>query len=140
VKKLCISLLACLVIIGCATYTLVWNPIQLPPSVSYDKVWPAVVQAVTEYFEIEMIDKESGYLRTAWKEEKSFWGNNKRRRCQIRVVSREPINIQIQIQKQEYEIYNYLTGEGSWVEKGNDKNWEEKLKSEILSRFALLMK
>jgi hypothetical protein len=118
---------------GCmSVVTPVWNPLQFEQKVTYEKVWPAILSAVTESYEIEMVDKDSGFLRTTWKVTKDMLGQQQSRtRISIRIVSKEPLNLQIQAQLQKFES---LTNE--WMDQGNDQEIENSLKALISARFA----
>lgn len=67
-----IAFLACL-LVGCAPKTFVksspgWKVIELREGLSdkYDEAWQTTVDTVARDWDIEIIDKDSGYLRTAW--------------------------------------------------------------------------
>ncbi|MHC4478248.1 MAG: hypothetical protein ACYTEL_21630 [Planctomycetota bacterium] len=59
--------------VGCAPPTFVksapgWKTIELNQELmgNYDKSWQKAVDTIAREYDIEMLDKESGYLRTAW--------------------------------------------------------------------------
>jgi hypothetical protein len=43
-----------------------WEVVDVKPSVKYDDAWQRVVYIVTKKFELEMISKEDGYVRSAY--------------------------------------------------------------------------
>ncbi len=49
-----------------ATVGLLWNTITVRRGVSGDEAWNAVVDLAARRFDIEVISKEDGYLRTGW--------------------------------------------------------------------------
>lgn len=58
---------------GCAPKTFVrsspgWKVIELRPGLlkNYDEAWQTTVDTVARDWDIEILDKQSGYLRTAW--------------------------------------------------------------------------
>ena len=60
-------------IVGCAPATFVrsapgWKVIELRNDIAgnYNKAWQKTVDTIARNWDIEMMDKESGYLRTAW--------------------------------------------------------------------------
>lgn len=68
-----ISLLTALVIVGCAPRSFVktspgWKVIEVREGLcdDCDKAWQTTIDTIARNWDIEMMDKESGYLRTAW--------------------------------------------------------------------------
>ncbi len=68
-----LTLVAGVVLLGaCAPATFVqtlepnWNTITVRRGVSGDEAWNAVVDLAARRFDIEVISKENGYLRTGW--------------------------------------------------------------------------
>ena len=56
---------------GCAPQTFVkaapgWKMIELREGLTYDQAWMIAVDTVTRDWDVEMMDKSSGFLRTAW--------------------------------------------------------------------------
>jgi len=43
-----------------------WATIELREDVSYDKAWTTVMDLIIRNFDIEIAQKENGYIRTAW--------------------------------------------------------------------------
>jgi hypothetical protein len=43
-----------------------WSTIEIKADMTYDRAWQEVVDVVAKRFEMEMISKEGGYLRTSW--------------------------------------------------------------------------
>lgn len=61
-------------VVGCAPASFVrqpagWKTIELRNDMqeSYTKAWQVAVDTITRQWDIEILDKDSGYLRTAWK-------------------------------------------------------------------------
>ena len=44
-----------------------WRTIIVRPGVSTDKVWESLVDTLARKFDLEVIEKDSGYVRTSWK-------------------------------------------------------------------------
>jgi hypothetical protein len=60
-------------LVSCAPPTFVksapgWKTIELNEDLmgNYDKAWQKTVDTIAREYDIEMLDKDSGYLRTAW--------------------------------------------------------------------------
>lgn len=43
-----------------------WDVVEVNPKITYDDAWQRVVYIVTKKFELEMISKEDGYVRSAY--------------------------------------------------------------------------
>lgn len=43
-----------------------WESMTLKPGITYDEAWQRVVYIITKKFELEMISKEDGYVRSAY--------------------------------------------------------------------------
>ena len=43
-----------------------WSIIELREGMEYEAAWEQVVDLIARRFDIEMVEKESGYLRTSW--------------------------------------------------------------------------
>ena len=43
-----------------------WSSIEIKSNITPDDAWQQVVDVVAKKFELEMISKEGGYVRTAW--------------------------------------------------------------------------
>ena len=43
-----------------------WSVVELHDELGYDEAWEEVVDVVARRFDIEMVEKETGYLRTSW--------------------------------------------------------------------------
>jgi len=45
----------------------VWKSIEVMEGISKDELWKTVVDAISHKFDLEVIEKDSGYIRTSWK-------------------------------------------------------------------------
>lgn len=43
-----------------------WSIIELREGIEYEDAWEQIVDLLARRFDIEMVEKESGYLRTSW--------------------------------------------------------------------------
>ncbi len=96
---------------------------------SYDRAWSIVVNAISQDFELETSDGQSGYLRTGWKVTgKDILGQPiKKARVHVRVEERNPFRVKVKVEKQELDPLSQ-----EWVITGND----EKIESEIMSELS----
>lgn len=57
---------------GCAPATFVetmnpnWASVEIRKNLEYDSAWEKVVDTLTRRFDLEVVTKESGYIRTGW--------------------------------------------------------------------------
>jgi uncharacterized lipoprotein len=63
------SLTACTAPRGFVAQPAGWNAVQMRESVNHEKAWSILVSVVSDDYDIEMMDSESGYLRTNWRHE-----------------------------------------------------------------------
>jgi hypothetical protein len=98
----------------------------------YDRAWSIVTNAVTQRFDLETSDAQSGYLRTEWKVtgKDILGGPIKKSRVIVRVEERNPFRVKVKAEKQEL---NVLTDE--WVVSGNDDTVEGEIMGELQGRL-----
>ena len=120
----------CLLFVGCATIAPVWKTIP-ETNYSYEKAWPIIVNSVSDKFDIETIDANSGYLRTTWKVKKDWTGTpDTRTRVVVRTETKNPLKFSF---RAEVEGYNTFLEE--WQAKGNDEKIESEMQMDFSSRF-----
>jgi hypothetical protein len=44
-----------------------WKSVEVREELSKDALWRALVDGLSQSFDLEVLDKESGYIRTSWK-------------------------------------------------------------------------
>jgi hypothetical protein len=75
--------------------------IEIKATIGKDKAWKLINQIVLSYIDvIEMTDKETGYLRTAW-QLKTFKQNTIRTRIIIKQHSEDPLTFKIKLVSEE---------------------------------------
>lgn len=72
---LSMSLIVAMLLYGCGTAApdsfmrmtkQYWEVIDIKPTIKYDDAWERVIYIITKKFELEMISKEDGYVRSAF--------------------------------------------------------------------------
>ena len=43
-----------------------WTSIEMSKDMTFEEAWPKCVDVLARKFELEMIEKDAGYIRTAW--------------------------------------------------------------------------
>lgn len=132
--------LSMLVLVGCAPKTFLrtapgWKVIELHDGVksSYDDAWQKTVDTVAKSWDIEMMDKDSGYLRTAWLHGISG-GNYARYRGRLTVKFPEvknPSTVEVRTQAQWLENRQYAV----WVN-GFDTSFQRDVYSALAGRLG----
>lgn len=64
-----------------------WESMNVKPSVPYDDAWQRVIYIITKKFELEMVSKEDGYVRSAYGQS-YFTEDMQNERYQIRIVAK----------------------------------------------------
>ncbi len=64
-----------------------WEIMDVKPSIKYDDAWQRVIYIITKKFELEMISKEDGYVRSAYGQ--SYFSEDlQNEKYQIRIVAK----------------------------------------------------
>ena len=69
---LLIALLALVLLAGCAPKTFVktleptWATVELREDITYNEAWNTVVDTLVKDFDMEVLSKRDGYVRTNW--------------------------------------------------------------------------
>lgn len=123
---------ACVFVSACnMTREATWKTVpevQMP----YERAWAIVVNAVSQHYDLENSDGQSGYLRTSWKVTDSFLGTPlSRSRALVRVEERNPFKVKVKIEKQEPDPWN----ENQWILTGDDEQMATEIMGELSGRL-----
>ena len=105
-----------------------WASIEVAGNIEYEKAWSAVVDLLVRKFDLEVLSKENGYLRTTWL---YSWTGELREDYRVRVT------IKFSFDKSKLEIKseaNYQRASG-WVI-GSDTALLQTLKSDIMGTIG----
>jgi len=105
-----------------------WASIEVAGNIEYEKAWSAVVDLLVRKFDLEVLSKENGYLRTTWL---YSWTGELREDYRVRVT------IKFSFDKSKVEIKseaNYQRASG-WVI-GSDTALLQTLKSDIMGTIG----
>ena len=132
-----ITLVLLLPIVGCAPASFVkghtagWKTIELNDNLKnqYDLCWQKTVDTIARDYDIEMMDKESGYLRTSW-----LYGisggtyNRYRGRITIKYPEvKEPDKVEVKTDAQWLENPSY----GLW-----QRGWDRSFNREVFTSLS----
>ncbi len=105
-----------------------WANVELRTDVPYDKAWSGLVDALVKRFDIEVISKEDGYIRTGWL---YTWTGRLMENYRVRVTAKfSPDHSKVEV-KSEAEY----GGPGSWIQ-GYDTRLLETLKTDIMGNMG----
>ena len=105
-----------------------WASVELRTGVAYEKAWPSVVDTLVKRFDLEVISKENGYIRTGWL---YTWTGQVMENYRVRVtVKFSPDKTKCEI-KSEAEY----GGSGKWV-MGYDTRLLATIKSDIMGTIG----
>lgn len=124
-----------LVLVGCVapktfvkTLEPTWASVELREDINYDKAWETVVDSLVKRFDLEVLSRENGYLRTNWL---YTWTGRLNERYRVRVTAKfSPDHKKIEL-KSEAEY----GGAGMWV-MGYDTRLLETIKSDIMGSIG----
>jgi len=100
-----------------------WTSIEVAEEIGYDKAWASVVDLLVKKFDIEILSKENGYVRTDWL---YTWTGEMRKDYRVRVTikfSQDRSRVEIKSEA------NYYTGKNWMI--GTDTTLLETLKADI---------
>ncbi len=122
----------CLLASACTlTREATWKTVpeaQMP----FERAWGIVVNAVSQHYDLENSDGQSGYLRTSWKVTDSFLGTPLRRsRALVRVEERTPFRVKVKVEKQEPDPWN----QNQWIMTGDDEQMATEIIGELSGRL-----
>jgi len=137
----CCMSLGLLMLVGCAPQTFVrgqapgWKTIELNDDLehNYEKAWQKTVDTVARQYDIEMLDKDSGYLRTCWEYGISGGTYNRYRgRITVKYLSvQEPEKVEVKTEAQWLKD----VGSGYW-QRGWDRNFQRDVYTELSGRLG----
>lgn len=111
--------------------------LSTPEGMSEEDAWRIVAQIIQTYFdELEQIDRETGYLRTAWVY-KSYANRTVRTRVILKINNREPLKYSLKISSEENSDKSKLDSRDDDDYKAWDRvlNQYKELISEMQSRL-----
>jgi len=104
------------ILIGCSPPTFVktsvanWKTIEFRPDLDRDDAWHRIADTLAKNYDIEVIDKESGYIRSGWMYTLSGKINENYR---TRVIAKIPVSdnkVEIKIDAHWFDSSNWIPG------------------------------
>lgn len=105
-----------------------WASVELREEVTYEQGWQVVVNTLVKQFDLEVLSKDNGYLRTNWQ---YTWTGRLNERYRVRVTAKfSPDKKKLEM-KSEAEF----GGAGYWVQ-GYDTRLLSTLKTDIMGSIG----
>lgn len=133
-KYIALAIVLVLYLTNCASAPIRWVSTPEYSDLDYDRAWQIVVSTITEDFDVDVIEKESGYLMTVWKSvtpsvSEQLQGYEKVGvRVTCKVEKREPFKLKLRVQRA-------ILDAGTWIPKSGDEKWEKELLEKIKLRL-----
>lgn len=129
-----------LILYSCAPKTFVrtmnpgWNSIEIRNGMTYDEAWEDTVDTLAKKFDLEVISKDSGYIRTGWNHK---WTGELKDSYKVRAIAkfhRDEHMVELKSEAQHYSPGFIGIGEG-W-EMGTDERLIATLKSDLMGKIG----
>ncbi len=133
-------LLAVLLLGACAPTTFVrtmepnWNTVEIRKGLSGDDAWDAVVDLAARRFDIEVLSKEDGYLRTGWS---YSWTGKLNNYYKVRaVVKFSPNKDQVEIKTEAHYFSQGVLGIGQGWQMGTDERLTSTMRTDVMGKVG----
>jgi hypothetical protein len=112
-----------------------WNTIEIREGVTYDEAWTSVVDLLARKFDLEVLSKEDGYLRTGWL---YTWTGEIDEDYKVRGIVKFSPNrstVEVKSEAQHFKINIWGGRRGSW-EMGTDERLVTTLRTDIMGKVG----
>lgn len=111
-----------------------WNTIELRDDVSYDQAWNSIVDLLSRRFDIEVISKDDGYIRTGWL---YSWTGKLQDNYRVRgIIKFTPEKKKVEVKSEAHYYSRGFLGIGSeWV-LGMDELLTTTLRTDIMGKVG----
>ena len=117
-------------LMGCAPKSFVrtmeptWASVEVKNDIPYEKAWACVVDLLAKRFDLVVISKEAGYVRTAWL---YTWTGTLRENYRVRVIAKfSPDKKKVEVKSEAQ-----YSGPSGWI-MGSDTRLLSTLKTDIM--------
>lgn len=105
-----------------------WASMEIRSDLTYDEAWSSLVDILIKRFDLEMLDKENGYIRTGWL---YTWTGEMLENYRVRVT----VKFDKDNRKVEVKSEAHYGGPGNWVI-GTDNRLLSTLKTDIMGSIG----
>jgi len=107
----------------------VWASVEIREGIDYEHAWASVIDLVARKFDLEVISKEGGYVRSSWM---YTWTGEFREDYRVRIIVKfSPDRSKVEVKSEA----NYRSGAGFWVI-GSDTVVLQTLKTDIMGTIG----
>ncbi len=135
-----IVIIASTLIAGCAPTTFVktvdasWNTIEVREDLTNDDAWNATVDLIARKFDIEVLSKEDGYLRTGWLHS---WTGKLTDSYKVRaIVKFTPDKRKLEIKSEAHYYAKGFMGVGQGWQMGTDERLISTLRTDVMGKIG----
>lgn len=125
---------------GCAPKTFVrtmdpgWNTIEIRDDLTYDQAWSSVVDLLSKKFDIEILSKQDGYLRSGWFH---AWTGDLTEGYKVRaIVKFTPDHRRAEVKSEAQYYSTGFLGIGKGWEMGTDERLTTTLRTDIMGKIG----
>ena len=126
--------------VSCAPQTFIpttnsgWNTVQVRVDLSYDEAWRSIVDLIAKRFDIEIMSKDDGYLRTAWS---YSWTGEVRENYKVRAIIKfSPSGQSLEIKSEAQFRDPSIVGMGGGWQMGTDEVLNHTLRTDIMGKIG----
>ena len=111
-----------------------WNTVQVRVDLSYDEAWTSVVDLIAKRFDIEIMSKADGYLRTAWSHS---WTGEVKDNYKVRAIIKfSPSGESLEVKTEAQYRDPGVVGVGSGWQMGTDEVLNHTLRTDIMGSIG----
>jgi hypothetical protein len=134
VVSILVSLVACAPTTFIRTMDPGWNSVELREGVNYDDAWKSIVDLIAKSFDIEVISKEDGYIRTGWL---YSWTGDLTESYKVRAIIKfSPKREKVEIKSEANYYSSGFMGVGKGWEMGTDERLITTLRTDIMGKVG----
>lgn len=106
-----------------------WNTIEVRDDITYEGAWRSVVDLIGRKFDIEILSKEDGYLRTGWY---FAWTGELQEGYKVRgILKFSPDRKTLEVKSEAQFFRRGMFGGGGWV-LGTDERLSTTLRTDVM--------
>lgn len=125
---------------GCAPKTFIktmdpgWNSVELRDQLSFDEAWNSTVDTIARQFDIEVLSKEDGYLRTGWLHS---WTGELKDSYKVRAMIKfSPDKRKLEVKSEAQHFNPGLLGMGKGWVMGTDERLTTTLRTDLMGKVG----
>ena len=133
-------LVVAVVVAGCAPTTFIrtmeasWNTVEVRKDLTGDQAWDAVVDLTARRFDIEVLSKQDGYLRSGWL---YSWTGKINEFYKVRTIIKfSPSKDKVEVKSEAHYYSPGIMGIGQGWQMGTDERLTSTMRSDIMGKVG----